>query len=594
MDKLRWSLDALYKSFKDEKFLNDLSECDKYIKKYNDFVDKCVQNHDDEKNKLDEYIKLSKYGKTLFSKIFIYAELTLSVETKNSEASKNLEIIENKNSELSKAESKMTKWIGEIKDISLLSKDSDLIKEHEFILSEKKEKSRYVLNEKEEEIISKLRSTGSDAWSKLKDLVTSNLTVDIKIDGEEKHLPLTVVRNMAFSDDADLRKNAYEAELASYKKIEDTAAACLNGIKGEVITVDKLRGYDSPLDETLKNSRMDRETLDAMFKAMKESFPVFRKYLRRKGEMLGYKNGLPFYDLFAPVSKSNKKYSYEEAKKMVLDNYGAFSEKLKNFAKKAMDNRWIDVMPREGKVAGAFCENIIALGESRVMTNFGGNFEDVVTIAHELGHGYHGECLRGESILNCDYPMPLAESASTFCETIVKKAAMKQSSKEEAFSILETEISDDTQVIIDIYSRFLFEDKVFQKRKESSLTANELNDIMVWAQKEAYGDGLDKDYLHPYMWICKPHYYYADANYYNFPYAFGLLFSKGLYAKYLEEGDKFLPEYDNVLRCAGKMKIYDAAKLAGIDIHDVNFFRSSLKLVEDDINEFIKLSNDMF
>ena len=247
-------------------------------------------------------------------------------------------------------------------------------------------------------------------------------------------------------------------------------------------------------------------------------------------------------------------------------------------------------MPKEGKVGGAFCENIHFLKESRFLLNFGGNFGDVVTLAHELGHGFHGECLNNESTLNSDYPMPIAETASTFCETIIKKAALKEATKEEALTILETEISDCTQVIVDIYSRFLFEKSVFHKRKESSLTVEEIKELMIKAQKETYGDGLDNNYLHPYMWAWKPHYYDADYNYYNFPYAFGLLFARGLYAEYLKKGSSFSSDYEKLLSITGKNNLEDVAKSMNININNIDFWRSSLKTIENDIEKFISLT----
>ena len=436
-----------------------------------------------------------------------------------------------------------------------------------------------------------MKNTGSSSWMKLRDLLTSSLKIDIELNGEKKQLPLTVIRNMAYDKDEQIRKKAYEAEINSYKKIEDAVAACLNGIKGEVITICKMRGYKSPLEQSLLNSRMDRETLDAMLSAMKESFPSFRRYFKKKGELLQKDNGMTFYDLFAPIGNADMDFPYEKGQNFVYENFKTFSNSLADYAKQAFDNNWIDVKPREGKVGGAFCHNIHAIGESRFMLNYGDKFSDVITLAHELGHGYHGQCLTNESILNSDYPMPIAETASTFCETIVKKAAIKFASKEEAFSILESEISDCAQVIVDIYSRFFFESELFKNRENASLSVEELNSLMLAAQKESYGDALDERYLHPYMWICKPHYYDSEYNFYNFPYAFGLLFAKGLYAKYLKTGKDFAKDYDRLLSLTGKMRLYDVAKLVDIDIHDIEFWRSSLKAVEEDINNFIELSN---
>lgn len=587
--ELKWSLKELYESFESEAFKNDLKACDTYIEDFNIWVDKVTKDYNNLLGKLEEYIENIRYRENLFSKLFAFSQLTLSVETNNKKALNSVELLEEKDSRIAEGDAKIKNWIGKISNLSSIIESSELLKEHSFFLNEIKESSKYYLSDKEEAVIAKMKNTGSNAWSKLRDLLTSNLRVDIELDGKLEKLPLTVIRNMAYDKKEVLRKKAYEAELKAYEKIEDSVAACLNGIKGEVITIAKMRGYKSPLEETLLNSRMDEETLNAMIGAMQESFPSFRRYFRKKGELLGKKNGLPFYDMFAPVGSANMEFSYEQGKKFVYENFKTFSPKLAEYAKKAFDNHWIDVEPREGKVGGAFCENIHALGESRFMLNYGGKFSDVVTLAHELGHGYHGECLKDESILNSDYPMPIAETASTFCETIVKKAAVKNASKEEAFTILEAELSDCAQVIVDIYSRFLFESEVFQKRENSSLSAQELKDIMIDAQIESYGDGLDKEYLHPYMWLCKPHYYDASYNFYNFPYAFGLLFAKGLYAEYLKRGSSFSADYDKLLSVTGKMKIAEVAKLMGIDIHNIEFWKNSLKTIEEDIEEFIKL-----
>ncbi|GFP74115.1 M3 family oligoendopeptidase [Clostridium fungisolvens] len=589
---LNWSLKEIYSSFEGEDFLNDLKRADELSGLYEQLAESICESHDDEKSKLEEFINKSSEVESLFSRLFSFVNLTLSVDTKNKAALKYSDVLQEKNSRFAEPNAKIEKWIGEVKEIDKLINSSGLLKEHEFFLKEIVAGSKYLLSDKEESLIAKLRNTGSNSWSKLRDLLTSTVLVDIEVDGEMKALPLTVVRNMAYDKDSKVRKNAYEAELKAYKKVDAGIAAALNGIKGEVITLAKLRGYKSPLEETLIKSRMDEESLEAMLTAMKESLPTFRKYLRRKAELLGYKNGLPFYELFAPMGDVDMEFPYEKGQKFVEDNFRTFSDNLADFARKAFDSDWIDVMPKEGKVGGAFCSNLHFIKQSRFLLNYGNAFGDVVTLAHELGHGYHDDCVKDKSVLNSDYPMPIAETASTFCETIVKKAAVKTATKEEAFSILESEIGDCTQVIVDIYSRFLFESELFSRREESALSAEDLNEIMLKAQKDSYGDGLDPEYLHPYMWACKPHYYDAEYNFYNFPYAFGLLFAKGLYAEYLKRGEEFVKVYDDLLASTGDRKIADVTKIIGVDIHSVDFWRSSLKIVEEDIERFIELSNE--
>lgn len=590
---LNWSLKELYDSFCGEAFQGDLVKLDQYIMQMNKLSTEIIQDHEDEQTKLEAYIALAEKISLAFERLGVFAELTVSVNSKDEEGNKYADIIDQKQSHLAEAETKISKWISEIKEIDSIIDNSPALQPFRFFLKEIVEHSKHLLSEKEEVLLAKMKNTGSTAWVNYKNLLIANHKVELEVEGRKEELPLTVVLNMAYEKDAELRKKAYLAEIDSYKKIEDGIAAALNGIKGEVITVAKMRGYESPLDMTLEDSRMSKETLDAMLSAMKDSLPIFRKYLRRKAEMLGYNNGLPFYELYAPVIEKEMKYTYEEGKAFIEKQFRSFDGSLGDYAKKAMDYKWIDVLPKEGKVGGAFCCAVHSIGESRILLNYGDNLGDTITMAHELGHGFHGECLKEESILNTNYPMPLAETASTFCETIVKKAAIKEGSKEEAFAILETEISDCTQVIVDIYSRYLFETNVFKEREDSPLTVQRIKELMVESQKEAYGEGLDPDYLHPYMWTWKSHYYYADANFYNFPYAFGLLFAKGLYAEYLKRGKGFVEDYKKLLAVTGKLKIEDVTRTINIDVTAEDFWRNSLAIIEEDINEFIRLSHEV-
>lgn len=587
-----WSLKELYTSFTSKEFLEDLDKVDKNINDLKVFSENLNKDSDSLKS-LEDIINKLENIYLLISKVASFASLTVSADSKNVEGRKYLDVINNKNSLLAEPLTKIYKWIASVENIDEIINKSTLLKNHEFIIREIISKNKYMLSDKEEAIIAKMRTTGSDAWSNYKDYLISTHKVDINVDGKEESLPLTVVLNMAYSKDPEVRKKAYEAEIKSYEKIEEGVAAALNGIKGEVITTSELKGYKSPLHMTLEESRMDEDILNAMLTAIKESLPTFRKYLKRKAEILGHKNGLPFYDLYAPVIEKEMKFTFEEGKAFVEKNFRKFSDNLADFVLKAFENNWLDVYPKEGKVGGAFCASIKDIKESRILLNYGNSFSDIVTMAHELGHGFHGECLNNETMLNSEYPMTLAETASNFCEILIKKSAVKEASKEEAFAILEAEISDCNQVIVDIYSRFLFESEVFEKRKESSLSVEEINNAMLNAQKEAYGDGLDSNYLHKYMWTWKPHYYYATANFYNFPYAFGNLFAKGLYAEYLKRGDSFCKEYEELLAVTGKNMVADVTKIMNIDVHDVNFWRNSLKLIEEDIEKFIELSYEI-
>lgn len=588
---MRWDLDVLYTSFDSPECKRDWELLCEMVEALKKWAGENLQTSDQAIAKMEQYITRLTAIMQKEYRLFSFAELSASVEAKNEKALQLSERIRDLAVEKVEPKVLFQKWLGSIANLDELISQSALLEEHRFFLQEIAEQSKYMLSEKEEIILAKMKNTGSNAWTKLQEMLSSTLLVDMTVDGEPKQLPLPVVRNMAYEKDPEVRKRAYEAELAAYKKIEESSAAALNGIKGEVITIAKLRGYASPLDKTLKDSRMDQETLDAMLTAMRESLPAFRRYFRKKAELLGHSNGLPFYDLFAPVGEADMRFSYEEARNFIVKQFANFSQKLSDYAAKAFDNRWIDAEIRDGKRGGAFCDNLHVVGESRILANFTGSFYDVSTLGHELGHGYHGECLVNEAFLNSDYPMPIAETASILCETIIANAALKEASTEEAFSILENDISGAAQVIVDIYSRFLFESELFARRENGSLSVNELNEMMLKAQKDAYGDGLDASSLHPYMWVCKPHYYSADYNYYNFPYAFGLLFAKGLYAEYLKKGDAFVQQYDELLSVTGKKSVADVAAIMDVDVRSVDFWRNSLSLIEKDIATFITLAD---
>ena len=316
---------------------------------------------------------------------------------------------------------------------------------------------------------------------------------------------------------------------------------------------------------------------------------MFRKYFQAKATKLG-KERLAWWDLFAPLGKTDRTYSYAEAMDFVLDNFARFSGELADYAKRAFDNNWIDVGSRGGKRAGAFCMYVPSVSESRVLTNFDGSLDGIFTLAHELGHGYHNDCRVGKTMLQRDTPYTLGETASVMCETIVTEAAIEEaSSDDERLTILETSLIGDSQTVVDIYSRYLFEKEVFERRAQADLSADELGEIMERVQRETYGDGLDEKTLHKYMWTWKPHYYIPGISFYNYPYAFGLLFSTGLYAIYKERGDAFIPEYKDLLASTGQGMAADLAARFGIDLRSPDFWEGSLAVIREKIDRYLDL-----
>ncbi len=586
-----WNLKKLYLGLDDPKFIKDQEVLDLSLEMLVTEAKRLAGDTDyslvNVVKNLEKNIIFQEEINTLASGLFSFVSLTLAVDSRNKEFNNAMVVLQQKVVKFALPETLFKQYVAKVENLDLVIKSSLLLSEYEFMLKEIKEDSIHLLSEAEEVMAAELNQSGGSLFSKLQNDLTSS--VEISFRGEVKNL--AQIRNLAYVDDQETRKEAYLAELDAYKKIDKATAFALNGIKKQVITMANKRKYSSPLDEALRISRINNDVLNALITAMKEFLPDFRKYLQRKGKLLNHENGLPFYDLFAPMGSSNKKYSIEEAKEFVLKNFKTFSDDLYGLAKRAFEEDWIDWTPRQGKRGGAFCSRIYSIKESRIMTNYDGSIGDISTVAHELGHAYHNSIVYNERIFNADYPMPIAETASILCETIVKKAVLKESvDKQEILGMVEQELQDSTQVIVDILSRYLFESEVFSRAKNEFLNEETLYQMMTNAQLESYGDGLDKNFLNPGMWINKSHYYSTGRSFYNFPYAFGLLFAKGIYALYLEKGETFVEDLRVLLRMTGKANLVDVAKHINIDITSVDFWRSSLLVIKKDIELFLEIT----
>ncbi len=523
-------------------------------------------------------------------RVISYIQLTLATDANHAAARDCLDRVLLLQNRLTQIHSALARAVGHIADLPALIGGDALLAEHADFLRERARQAAHVLPPDLEPTVLRLQMNGGQAFGQLRDLLDGTHLVAMEHQGQPVFLPLAEVRGMAYSPEAAVRKNAYEAELASYRAIEIPLAACLSAIKGEAQTISELKGYPSILDETLAGQRTERATLEALLTAMTESLPDFRRYLRAKARVLGHTGGLPFYDLFAPVGTASRRFTYEEAHAYLLDTLGRFSPQMSAFVDHAFRNRWIDALPRPGKGGGAFCATIPPLRQSRILTNFDGSFSSVSTLAHELGHAYHGHCLRDVSILMADYPMPLAETASIFNETLVSQAALADAGAAEAFALLDHQLLEATQVIVDILSRYQFESAVIAARETRGLQAGQLCEMMLAAQHATYGDGLDAAALHPYMWACKGHYYSVDLNFYNWPYAFGLLFGRGVYARYREQGPAFVPLYDQLLERTGRDSVAGVAASIGIDVNDPAFWRAALDTIRETIDRYEALA----
>ncbi len=577
-----WNLDDFYKGCDDETFVSDVERLKKLCADIKDISAKAGSVPDADFVK--EYITADEQLYALTEKLLGYLSLRRSVDAGDSESAAHYGRLLSVLSETSGASAAAEKYIGGIEDLDAIIKSDALLSEYRYLITNMQRDGKHMRSKTEEEIMSKYNLSGGNAWEEMRDYVTSAVEVDYG--GGKTTLP--EIRNLAYDPDASVRKAAYEAEMACYKQVEAPVAFALNSIKLQTISECEIRGYKSPMDKVLSSSRMQQNTLDALLEAMQEFMPAFRRYLRAKAEYLGHKNGLPWYDLFAPVGKCDDTFTPEQAHKYLLNVFGGFDGELTEMIDLAFKEDWIDFFPRAGKQGGAFCAGAHGIKQSRILTNFGGRFGDVMTLAHELGHAFHNKNLESQRDMNIDYSMPVAETASNFNEVVVMDYALAHAeSRAKRLALLESKLSDTCQIICDIYSRYLFEKSVFDARKDEFLFPDKLCELMLDAQRQAYGDGLDENCMHKYMWICKSHYYSAGLSYYNWPYAFGGLFAQGLFSKYKQQGAAFVPLYKKLLTATPVCDVEDAARVAGIDVTDAAFWREGLKYFADMIDDFI-------
>jgi oligoendopeptidase F len=537
---------------------------------------------------VDRFNETLDLGLTLRFYIFAF----VSTDSHNNLARRRYSEFEQVNVRLEKLLTRFKAWIGSVEPkLEDLLSANQTARDHAFILKHIASQSRYMMSPAEEALSSDLSLSGSNAWSRLQGTLTSQLVIGFELGGEQKKLPLPALINLHSHPDESIRKRAYEAELESLGTLEEPLSACLNSIKGAAITLNQRRGREDALHQAIDDARIDRETLHAMLDAMKASFPDFRRYFYKKASRLG-KEKLPWWDVFAPVGSSDKTYSFSETRDFILEHFASFTPELAKFAGRAFNENWIDAEQREGKRGGAFCMPLPNVRESRVLSNFDGSLDQVSTIAHELGHAYHNHCAyeAGKTSLQKSTPMTLAETASIMCETIVMQAVIQETENpQDELAILETILIGDAQVIVDIYSRFLFEKEVFERREKAELSGDEICEIMERAQAATYGDGLDENYLHKYMWTWKPHYYRTELSFYNFPYAFGLLFGTGLYAIFEKRGSEFIPEYKALLASTGEGMAADLAQRFGIDLRQSRFWEDSLSVISRRIDRYCEI-----
>lgn len=587
MNTYEWSLDALYKGYDDPQFKEDLARMDHIHESLKDFC--AGLPYEDEETALKDAIALLEEEYEYSYRLHLYTILRQSVDTSDRETLSYLNIVNSHISSFSVYKAKIKSFIAHIKDVDSYIEQDEKLQQYTFILHEMQTKAKHALSDEAEGILSAVDQTSKKAFSDM----YYHLTALANIDCMEKNMTLTQVKNLCHDTDKEVRKEAFLCEMKCYEQVKEPLAFAVNNIKRQQMMEAKLRGYPSPLEKMLEDSRMQKETLETMYQAVDKYLPKFHEYLRTKASLLGYENGLPWYDIYATIGKGDMSFTIEDCEAYILKHFKNFSEDLYGMCKQAMDEKWMDYPSHPGKQSGAFCENLAWIKQSRIITNYSNTLSDVITVAHELGHAYHGMMVENEASLNREYCMPLAETASTFNENIMYNALIQDADPVNKLFLIDTQLAALCQNICDIYTRFTFEKAVFDNCESKFMFASDLEELMLEAEKKCFGNGMDHDWLHPYRWITKVHYYIPDIAYYNFPYTFGALFSRGLYAMYEEEKEAFLPKYRALLQASTTHSVEDTAKFAGIDLTKPEFWENSLKSITKQMDMFLELVKEV-
>ncbi|NCC65168.1 MAG: oligoendopeptidase [Spirochaetia bacterium] len=570
---MRWDLSPIYPDCESPEFLEDLSWMVKEAKTLEIDLDCGTRDLQD---LLERYELILDYLENLSA----YSSACFTTDTSNEKYLKAVSQTEEASLVVQHLQVVFLNYLATHKEQVHSRWEKDLA-EYRYVLSQLLLQQQHQMDPLLEDLASDLQRSGADAFSRLQDALGSS--IQHCFDASQ---PKTLVqlRSDASHADRQVRKQAFEREIALLKQYETPFAAALNSVKGASISLDTRRAYTSSLERSLEQSRIDRPILDALISALEESLPLFRTYLNHKAKLLNL-DCCTFYDLFAPINNQEMHFSYAVAQEFIVSQFSSFSDEMGAFATKAFSELWIDAESRNGKVGGAYDTAFPLARQSRILTNFDETYSAVSTLAHELGHAYHDSLVLDKSHLLRSYPMTLAETASIFSEFLIFQGALKQGDASMRLNLIEHFLQESTQVCVDILSRYYFESELFARRKKGELSAKELCEMMECSQKKTYGDALCE--YHPYMWAVKGHYYSCDLAFYNYPYAFGQLFGLGLYSYSKKDPVNFPVEYKRLLANTGCLGADEVAQMVGIDLRDPQFYKDALGVIASYVKEFV-------
>ncbi len=588
---VKWNLTDLYLSLDDpkieENIKNALSRAESFEEKYRGNINSETIKPFFLLQALKELESISEQTGKLIS----YAYLIFSADTSNAKHGAFLQSVQEKTTEIRKHLIFFElEWIGLSDKIAdSLLEDSALSHYRHFLQNERRYKP-HKLSEPEEKILDEKANTGSRAFMRLFDEAINKIRFKVKLDGRIKHLTEAETLALLYDPDRDKRKAGAKGLTKGLKENTHVLTYIFNILVQDHASNDRLRSFPYPMASRHLDNEIDKATVDALMTSCEKNFDMVERYYNLKKMLLGI-DKFQDYDRYAPIFPEGKTISYKESKEIVLEAFDLFSPRMSEIAGEFFDNNWIDAELRSGKRGGAFSHSTVPSVHPYVFLNYTGRLRDVMTLAHELGHGIHQYLSRKQGYFQCHTPLTTAETASVFGEILVFHK-LKESEKDPKtrLSLLCSKLEDIFATVFRQVVLTRFEENLHHaRRNEGELTTSRINELWIDANKPMFGDSVELTKDYSWWWMYIPH--FVHSPFYCYAYSFGELLVISLYNKYLNEGDIFVPRYIELLSSGGSDAPEKLLARVGVDITDSHFWQGGLDLLREMVNESIALAN---
>ncbi|MFW9855129.1 MAG: M3 family oligoendopeptidase [Candidatus Thorarchaeota archaeon] len=585
----KWDLTFLYQGTNDPQIQIDLKRAEETAQTLERKYRGKIQSGEISSNELLDFFQKVEEIYTILSKAGGFASLLFAQETTNDDFKKLDTEIQGKSVEIRNQLIWGELEIGKMSDnvVKTFTSDPILKNYHHFIKVLRLSKP-YMLEEKVEQALSWKRLVGASAWYKFYSEYTSAFRFDIEINGETKTLSPGEIRPLFHDPDALVREKAFRAYYQKYADESIAITHTFNNIWKDHSQNKSLRNWPETMTVAHLRNQTDEEIVMKMIEVVRKNFGLVQDYYKAKAKLLGNGNRIKGSDLYAPIGKTVK-YSWAEAKKMVLDSYTDFDSKMGELAQGIFDRNRIDSEVRKNKMTGAFCAGINPELDPVILMSFDETPDSVMTLGHEMGHALH-DLFAGQKQTKLNYSPPLvtAETASVFGEQIVIERLLKEFTDEEGKLKILGRILEDAILTISRQVMYIgFEKECHETGGSRSLSGQEMCDIWDKHVRETYGEVVDFLPEQSWNWSTIPH--FITTRFYCYAYSFGMLFVLGLYQKYLEEGEKFIPHYKAILQAGGSQFPIALAASVGIDLTDEKFWQAGFEYLQNLLSEFRSL-----